>query len=213
MKLSSDAEVAAMYDQITDSYCQMMDEEIRLPLYEIWLRALARSIADIPGPVLDTSCGTGHLLARYHEEFDSKRDLKGIDLAENMVTAAQERLGEHAQLALGDMRDLSVYPDGSVAAIVSFFAIHHLAAEALLPTFQGWRRVLKAGGCLLLGSWEGESPIDYGDSADLVAVRHSQAWMTSSLEQAEFEVESCELRYEEEVGMSSIYLLAKTRPA
>lgn len=55
MQPSTDDEVRRMYDETADSYAQMMDAEIGLPVYADVLGRLQRRIANIGGPVIDTA--------------------------------------------------------------------------------------------------------------------------------------------------------------
>ena len=86
-----------MYEETADSYAQMMDTEIGLPVYADILGRLRDRIANIPGAVVDTACGSGHMLSMYHERYDSNRPLLGIDLSPRMVSIAGEKLGPNAQ--------------------------------------------------------------------------------------------------------------------
>ena len=67
MKTSSAEQVRELYEQSADAYAKMMDAEIDLPIYSDILSRLTERIADTPGPVLDTSCGSGHMLSRYRK--------------------------------------------------------------------------------------------------------------------------------------------------
>jgi hypothetical protein len=73
MTTSPVSKVREFYESSADWYSNMMDTEIDLPVYSDTLGRLAERIADIPGPVIDTSCGSGHMLSRYHERYDPKR--------------------------------------------------------------------------------------------------------------------------------------------
>ncbi len=66
-----------MYEDTADSYAQMMDAEIDLPVYSDVLGRLRDRIADKPRAVVDTVCGSGHLLSKYHERFEPNRPLLG----------------------------------------------------------------------------------------------------------------------------------------
>ena len=105
-KTSSDAKVRELYQNSADQYAEMMDREIDLPIYAELLGRLADGIAELLGSVIDTSCGPGHLLSRYHERYDAERRLVGIDLSPRMVAIASARLGAKADVLVGDMRHL-----------------------------------------------------------------------------------------------------------
>ena len=128
MKASSDNDVRSMYDATAASYAEMMDGEIELPVYDEGLARLAAEIARVSGPVVDVSCGSGHMLQRYHELHDKERGLIGIDLSPAMVGIARERLGSAARIEVGDMRDPRL--STPAAAIINFYALHHLDADS-----------------------------------------------------------------------------------
>lgn len=186
----------------------MMDSEIELPIYSEVLGRLKDDISAIPGPVVDTSCGSGHMLARFHEHFDSERPLKGIDLSPQMVALAGERLGTFAKTAEGDMRDLHFVASGSCAAVISFFAIHHLDPDDVRLAMSEWYRVLSPGGRLLMAAWEGEGAIDYGDTSDVVALRYRQGDLADWADRTGFMVSRSAVAPVDEMPMDAVYLEA-----
>ncbi|HPE70374.1 MAG TPA: hypothetical protein PLF96_13710, partial [Thermotogota bacterium] len=62
LKPSEAREVCQMYDEIADTYSEMMEGEIGLPVYSEILGRLKDRIEPIPGVLLDTACGSGHML-------------------------------------------------------------------------------------------------------------------------------------------------------
>ena len=102
MKASSVEEVRELYDETADSYATMMDAEIDLPLYRSVLGRLNTQLQGVPGVLVDTSCGSGHMLAMYHQQYDQQRALLGVDLSERMVDIAAIRLREAATVCVGD---------------------------------------------------------------------------------------------------------------
>ena len=170
MKITSAEKVREFYEENADSYNSMMDVEIDLPMYAAALSGLAQRIATIDGAVLDSSCGTGHMLERLKDQYAPGRQLLGVDLSPQMVAISQQRLGCAATVVEGDMSTLCHVPDGSCAAVLSFFALHHVDVEGMGTCFVEWYRVLKTGGQLLVATWEGEGNIDYGEHADIAAM-------------------------------------------
>jgi len=208
-KVSDDDTLRAMYGETATAYSEMMDTEIELPIYGRTLGVFIEAMKNVPGAILDSSCGTGHLLERLYEKHDSSRELLGQDLSSEMVGLAAKRLGDRARVAQGDMRTLTAHGDASLAGLVSFFALHHLDPNGVVSTLCEWRRVLRPGGALLLGTWEGKGNIDYGDAADVAALFHDKGWLKNSLVEAGFAVDFAEERFEKEMEMNSIYLCAK----
>lgn len=210
-KPSAPDDVARFYDEQAESYATMMDAEISLPIYPDTLSRLAERIASIAGPVLDTSCGSGHMLRRYRDEYDSARGLIAIDLSPRMVAITRQRLGAAAEVFEADMRDLSKVGSESVAAVVSFFAMHHLGPSDAQVALREWHRVSKPGGQLVLATWEGRGPIDYGDRADVVALHHPRDDVHAWVEQAGFRVDSSKVERIEDMGMNALYVEATRR--
>ena len=206
MKPSDAEEVREMYEATADSYAKMMDSEIDLPVYADMLGRLSERIASIPGAVIDTSCGSGHMLALYRERYDRHRPLLGIDLSPRMVGIAGRRLGSKAEVVVGDMRDLAAAEAGTAAAVLSFFAVHHLEPEEVRRAFREWHRVLCPGGQLLIAAWEGTGAIDYGRASDIVALRYRSDEIVSWAQAAGFTVTRCVVDPVEEVPMDAIYL-------
>jgi len=206
MKTSPPEKVRELYEESADSYAEMMDAEIELPVYADILGRLVERIVDIPGPVIDTSCGSGHMLSRYRERYDSGRSLIGVDLSPRMVAISSERLGSSAQILHGDMRDLEGIESGSAAGVLSFFAIHHIGPEEVLAAFREWHRVLHSGGQLVVATWEGTGSIDYGEMSDVVALRYTEEEISDWAKKAGFVVDRCVVEPVEEIPMEAIYL-------
>jgi ubiquinone/menaquinone biosynthesis C-methylase UbiE len=208
MKPSDAEEVREMYEATADSYAKMMDSEIDLPVYADVLGRLSERIASIPGAVIDTSCGSGHMLAMYRERYDRHHPLLGIDSSPRMVGIAGKRLASRADVVVGDMRDLAAVQDGAAAAVVSFFAVHHLEPAEVCTAFREWYRVLSPGGQLLVAAWEGTGAIDYGGASDIVALRYRSDEIVSWARAAGFTVTRCVVEPVEEMPMDAIYLEA-----
>ncbi len=206
MQPSPTNEVRKIYEETADSYAQMMDAEIGLPVYADILGRLRDRIANIPGAVVDTACGSGHMLSMYHERYDSNRPLLGIDLSPRMVSIAGEKLGPNAQLVVGDMRDLSAVGLGSSSAVLNFFALHHLDSEGVELAFREWYRILGPGGQLVVATWEGSGAIDYGDESDIVALRYCSNEMATWAQEAGFAIIRCVVEPVEDFSMDAVYL-------
>jgi ubiquinone/menaquinone biosynthesis C-methylase UbiE len=206
MKTSPPEKVRELYEESADSYAEMMDSEIDLPVYTDILGRLAGRIVDVHGPVIDTSCGSGHMLSRYHERYDLERPLIGIDLSPRMVAISSERLGSSAQVLHGDMRSLGEVESDSAACVLSFFAIHHIGPDEVLRALREWHRVLRSGGQLVVATWEGADTIDYGEMSDVVALRYTQEEIGQWAREAGFVVDRCVVEPVEEIPMEAVYL-------
>ena len=206
MKISPLPKVRDLYEGWAESYAELMDAEIDLPMYADVLSRLSERIVEVEGAMVDTSCGSGHMLHRYRERFDSERAVVGIDLSPRMVEIARARLGPGAEVVVGDMRDLGHIPSGSSAAILSFFAIHHLSPEEAVPALAGWGRILRPGGQLLIAAWEGTGAIDYGGESDVAALRYTQEEIAGWAAAAGVRVDRCVVEPVEGMPMQAVYL-------
>jgi ubiquinone/menaquinone biosynthesis C-methylase UbiE len=184
----------------------MMNQEIQLPVYADVLGRLHDSIAEMPGTLVDTSCGSGHMLLMFRERFDESRPLVGVDLSPRMVAIAANRLGLSQRIVVGDMRDLNMVKSDSAAAVVNFFTVHHLDPEGVLVAAVEWYRVLRSGGKLVVAAWEGTGVIDYGEESEIVALRYTSTELASCFEKAGFSVQSCVVEPVEDFPMDAIYL-------
>jgi len=208
MSLSSRDEVRTFYDDTADGYSDMMDEEIELPLYDEILSGLAARISSIDGPVLDTSCGSGHMLERLRNEYTHRRPLLGFDLSPKMVAIARKRLRDAAKVSQGDMRDLAEISDGACAAAISFFSLHHIGAAELVTCFAEWHRVLSPMGQLVVAAWEGEGAIDYGEQSEIVARRYKESELVEAIQAAGYRLDGHTVRPTEAFAMDAVHIVA-----
>jgi ubiquinone/menaquinone biosynthesis C-methylase UbiE len=206
IKTSGADAVRDMYDAEAESYSTMMDSEIEHPLYSDTLERLHAGIANLSGVVIDAPCGSGHMLAMYHESYDQERALMGIDLSPRMVAIAANRLGSAAEIVAGDIRNLDAVPSDSAAAVISHFALHHLDADGILEAFVEWHRVLRVGGQLVIGAWEGTGVLDYGDTTDIVAVKHGADELESMMRESGFSISRNVIELDDEMMMNAVYI-------
>lgn len=170
IRTSAVSKVRKLYEASAEDYDRMMDGEIGLPIYRELLGQLHRNISGLSGLLLDTACGSGHMLELYHKAFG---------------------------------------PERSLAAVLNFFAIHHVDREDLQACLNEWQRVLSPGGHLLLAAWEGSGPIDYGEAADIVALRYTSEELSDLLTKAGFSIVSCKIEPIEGFSMDALYLEAE----
>ncbi|HCH33214.1 MAG TPA: hypothetical protein DE045_09750 [Oceanospirillaceae bacterium] len=206
MQTSTNEQVSKMYDEAASSYNSMMATEIKLPIYNKVMTRLHDSITGLPGSIVDTSCGSGHMLAMYHAQFDQDRTLIGVDLSPEMVAITAQRIGDYAKVIVSDMRELHMLEHSSAAAVISFFALHHLDSVGIQKAFAEWHRVLLAGGQLVVAAWEGVGAIDYGDAASIVALRYTAEELTQWAVERGFVVTQCDVEEVDEMPMDAIYL-------
>ena len=119
---------------------------------------------------------------------------------------AQKQIGEDNLVMVGDMRSLSGIESGTVAAIINFFAIHHLDSEDIRKAMHEWKRVLVRNGYLFLAAWEGSGTIDYGAESNIVALRYTANELTEIAQQAGLALIRCIVEPVEGFPMDAIYL-------
>jgi len=126
---------AGMYDRLFDS----MNKGLKLVGVRMFRPSRGMSI-------LDVGCGTGSHLELYQRY---KCDLYGIDLSPSMLAIARERLGDTAQLDLGDASDMP-YEDGRFDLIISMLSLHEMSPGTRSGVLSEIKRVLKPDGRILL---------------------------------------------------------------
>jgi len=206
MKTSPLKTVCSIYEASADSYSEMMDKEIELPIYKEMLGRLHENIRSIPGAILDTACGSGHMLALFQSYFDSSRSLIGMDISPSMVAISKKRIGRDCLVFVGDMRSLPDLKFATVAAVINFFAIHHLDLDGINQAMNEWSRVLVHNGRLILAAWEGSGAIDYGEESDIVALRYTKTELSDVAVRAGLYVTRCSVKPVEGFPMNAIYL-------
>lgn len=113
-------------------------------LYPYLLQEIDRAWGD---RVLDLGCGTGALMAQVLSE-DSRRQVTGLDLSEQMLARAKKRLGDRAVLVQGDSEHLP-FPDRSFDVVYCCDSFHHYPNPQAVV--EEAARVLEFGGVFLLG--------------------------------------------------------------
>ena len=96
--------------------------------------------------VLDVGCGTGAHLDIYRS-FDCK--LYGIDTSPSMLDVARSRLGEDAELRLGDATELP-HENNIFDLVLCMLALHEMDQATRNSVLAEMKRVLKTDGHILL---------------------------------------------------------------
>lgn len=96
--------------------------------------------------VLDVGCGTGGNLERYQRE--GCRTF-GLDLSPSMLEVARAKLGDDADLRLGDAADMP-YEDSSFDLVTGFLTLHEIPHPARDDVVTEMARVVSPQGRLLL---------------------------------------------------------------
>jgi ubiquinone/menaquinone biosynthesis C-methylase UbiE len=96
--------------------------------------------------ILDIGCGTGAHLEIYRK-FGA--EVYGIDTSPSMLEIARNRLGEDADLRLGDATKMP-YEDDAFDLALSMLVLHEMDQETRMSTIADMKRVLKSDGHILL---------------------------------------------------------------
>ncbi len=155
--MSLNKSIAAYQDhERVASYDQGMEimHPNRRRMVEIMLDVLSASGRE-PGLVLDIGTGTGYLLDQLLDRFPAARAV-AVDGSPAMMTLARARLGRFADrvdFRVFDFRSLAeaCADVGTVDAVVSTFALHHLAAIDKASLARAAFGLLAPGGYFLSG--------------------------------------------------------------
>lgn len=103
-----------------------------IPYYTQMVESLVLAIpfeSAAPVKVLDLGCGTGTVAKRVVERFPNA-EVSCLDMAENMIAMAQQKLAAYPQVSfiVGDFNVIE--GDESYDVVVSSLALHHLATDA-----------------------------------------------------------------------------------
>ncbi len=96
--------------------------------------------------VLDVGCGTGAQLQLY-QRFGCM--LFGIDSSPSMLGIAKARLGEAADLRVGNAVDLP-YATGQFDLVISMLCLHEMKPQVRADSLKSMKRVLSQDGRMLL---------------------------------------------------------------
>jgi ubiquinone/menaquinone biosynthesis C-methylase UbiE len=96
--------------------------------------------------VLDVGCGTGVHLDIYRR---SGCELYGIDNSPSMLDVARNRLGEDAELRLGDATEMP-YESNTFDLIVCMLVLHEMDQRMRRSVIAEMKRVIKTDGRILL---------------------------------------------------------------
>jgi SAM-dependent methyltransferase len=146
------------YDQIADEYARRIYHELEgKPFDRELLSRFAGEVSGL-GEVCDMGCGPGHV-ARYLQSLGA--NVFGLDISPVMVEQAR-RLNPGIRFQVGDMLTLD-RPDGTLAAIVAFYAIVNIPKQFLPTISREMFRVLQAGGLLLLAFHIGDEAAHFDE--------------------------------------------------
>ncbi|EME15371.1 class I SAM-dependent methyltransferase [Rhodococcus triatomae] len=146
-------------------------------------RALVRSWAEsLTGPVLDAGCGPGQWT-----DFLASTGLatRGVDLVTEFVARARREY-PHLAFEVESVDDLAV-ADGSLGGVLAWYSLIHHEPERIRTPFAEFARVIRPGGGLLIGFFEG-GRLEAFDHAVTTAYRWPVAELARELHATGFEV-------------------------
>jgi SAM-dependent methyltransferase len=142
------------YDAVAAAYVEHLYGELAgKPLDRHLLNRFAEGVRG-RGLTADLGCGPGHV-ARYLREQGV--EVLGIDLSPEMIRWARQ-LNPEIELRVGDMRSLEI-ADGTLAGVVAFYSLIHLADPEIALALREMRRVLAPGGLALIAFHIGEETL------------------------------------------------------
>lgn len=149
---------------------------------------IAEWVREVHGPILDAGCGPGHWTA-YMQSLGA--DARGIDLVPEFVTHAR-RAFPSVEYRVGSVQELDS-EDRVFGGILAWYSLIHMTAEDVQRALHEFARVLRPGGALLLGFFEGSQHVEF-DHAIAPAYFWSVAGFRAVLEAAGVEVEATDSR-------------------
>ncbi len=121
------------------------ERSVRAPDEQNWMHPI-RWVPNA-GSLLDVGCNTGELL-RYCRSVHPNLELAGIEVNADAVAAAMRHLPE-AEIHLGSARELP-FDSGRFNCVTCIEVLEHVPAHDRAPALAEMRRVLRAGGRLVL---------------------------------------------------------------
>jgi ubiquinone/menaquinone biosynthesis C-methylase UbiE len=142
---NEDPRIGSHYDDLADRWADIVDTEARDDV--LW-STLESMLPDPPGArVLDAGCGSGVFTARL---ADAGADVVGVDLSEEMLAVARDRVpdGRFLQADVADGLD-ELDADGFDVVLCQHVLSH---VESLETPFEAFARVLEDGGTLVVST-------------------------------------------------------------
>ncbi|AGX44730.1 class I SAM-dependent methyltransferase [Clostridium saccharobutylicum] len=131
------------YNKQAEFYDERGDGKFVAPMYG---EIINRILIEKPKKLLDVGCGTGNVLMKL--KTNEEVQLYGLDISEKMIETARKRLGNKAELKVGDSENMA-WEDNFFDVIVCNASFHHYPnPEKVLLEM---KRMLKNDGTLIIG--------------------------------------------------------------
>ncbi|MGO4273963.1 class I SAM-dependent methyltransferase [Paenibacillus sp. TAF58] len=182
------------YEKFAYTYDRLMNS---MP-YEDWLRFVKESFERFrmkPSTIVDLGCGTGNLTIPLALEG---YQLTGIDLSEDMLAVAEQKMGEHrSQLRGGsihwvqqDLREWDLGEQVDVALSICDSLNYLLEEEDIVDAFRQTFKGLKPGGLFLFDVHTPEQLFAYADSQPFFLNEDDVAYIwTSEMDEVRVQIE------------------------
>lgn len=177
--------IRSNYDALASAYAREISGELdHRPMER---KLLEKFAAACDGLICDLGCGPGHI-TEYLSRFNV--NVIGLDLSSGILKQARAIHSEIIFLQ-GNMLDLP-FADAKLAGIVAFYSIIHFDSDQVESAFAEMFRVLKPGGCVLLGVHVGREVVHvdelWGISVDFDAAFFELHELVGNLESHGFKV-------------------------
>ena len=151
MSLVSSVDVREAYAALAQVYIDRLGSlEI---VHREDLAIIQQHLGDLRGPIVDLGCGPGHLTGFLR---GLGCQVRGIDPVAEFIDHARRTYPE-APFELGSADDLAPV-DASLAGVLAWYSLIHLAPADLGHALATIRRSLRPGGTLVVGFFTGVSP-------------------------------------------------------
>ena len=146
--------IARVYDTVAKAYADhFRGEHEKKPQDQKILRRFVKEVGD-NRPVWDFGCGPGHT-ARYLQK--EGLEVAGLDLSAKILDQAKSI---HPEISFRQANILDLdFEEGSIAAVLSFYAIVHFSKDQVSQALDEIFRVLKPDGLLLITFHIGDETI------------------------------------------------------
>ena len=193
-KLSTEEKSMSVMSDYNDIALEYCDEFCNIDVYngfiDKWLQTMQK------GNILDAGCGGGNN-CQYINEKDGFQAY-GIDFSDAMIAEARKRY-PNVKIKKMDMTNIS-FPNQIFDGILSNCSLMHIPLELLSQTLQGFKRILKPKGKLLLivlegnGEEMGEEPYRQGLDIHVYTKYFTAEEMSKMLNDNGFKVDEIEKR-------------------
>ncbi len=150
-----------LMELVRPAYANMADQYIALfgsstHMHPDDLDLINRHLSIQSGTVLDVGCGPGHLTELLRA---LGVNAMGIDIVPEFINHARSTFPE-GRYELGSMQQLPT-SNGSIAGILAWYSLIHFAPMDIDSVLTELRRVMTAGGALVIGFFNGENLVEF----------------------------------------------------